>query len=133
MPVTGLNHINIRTPDYARALAFFQEALGMRAVAVPGRDEIDEAAWICDDTGFPVLHMASAEVRYSSSEILPPDPPRGSGAIHHIAFSRSDYSTMRDRLTQLNVGFRENVPAEGNRQMLVEAPYNIMLELNFSE
>jgi catechol 2,3-dioxygenase-like lactoylglutathione lyase family enzyme len=133
MPVVGLNHINVRTPDYKQTVDFLQSALGMRATSIPGHDQIEHAAWLFDDTGAPVLHLASADLRYSAGEVLPSEPPRGSGAVHHIALSCTDYDAMRDRLAQERVAYRENVPEPGVRQMFVEDPTGITFELNFQE
>jgi hypothetical protein len=72
----------VRTPDFKRTLEFLRDALGMLVTAVPEHESNDKAAWAYDHTGVPVLHLASAEVAYSPDEVLPDEPPRGSGAIH---------------------------------------------------
>ncbi len=133
MPVLGLNHINVRTPDFLRTVEFLRDALGMAATAVPGHGRIDKTAWLHDTAGVPVLHLASADVPYSAGEILPEVPPRGSGAIHHVALTCSDYEAMRARLAALDLGFRENIPEPGVRQIFVQDPTGITFELNFSE
>jgi catechol 2,3-dioxygenase-like lactoylglutathione lyase family enzyme len=134
MPVLGLNHINIRTPDFTRTVAFLRDALGMKVSPVPQFDSIDKAAWVYDDSGWPVLHLASADVPYSSTEVLPAPPPRGSGAIHHVALSCVDFEAMRSRLTALEFTFREGHNIDtGVRQIFVRDPTNILLELNFNE
>jgi catechol 2,3-dioxygenase-like lactoylglutathione lyase family enzyme len=132
MPVLGLNHINVRTPDFRLTVEFLRDALGMAATAVPGHDRIDKAAWLHDASGMPVLHLASADTAYSASEILPAVPPRGSGAIHHVALSCANYEAMRQRLAALDLCFRENVPEPGVRQIFVEDPTGITFELNFN-
>jgi catechol 2,3-dioxygenase-like lactoylglutathione lyase family enzyme len=134
MPVLGLNHVNVRTPDFKRTVAFLRDALGMTVTPVPEHEANDKAAWAYDDTGVPVLHLASADVAYSPDEVLPAEAPRGSGAVHHIALSCADFEAMRSRLTALSVGFRENHMARnGVRQLFVEDPTGILLELNFRE
>jgi catechol 2,3-dioxygenase-like lactoylglutathione lyase family enzyme len=134
MPVLGLNHVNVRTPDFKRTVEFLRDALGMRVSPVPGRDSIEKAAWVYDDSGAPVLHLASADVPYSPNEVLAAEPPRGSGAIHHVALSCSDFEGTRARLAALDVSFRENnIPSRGVRQIFVRDPTDILLELNFGE
>ena len=134
MPVLGFNHLNVRTPDFGRTVDFLRDALGMKVSPVPDHDSIEKAAWIYDDHGTPVLHLASADVTYSPTEVLPAEPPRGSGAIHHVALSCADFDAMRARLTALNLSFRENyIPKTGVRQIFVRDPTDILLELNFSE
>ncbi len=133
MPVLGLNHVNIRTPDFRRTVDFLRDALGMTVSQIPGINSTDKAVWICDDSGAAVLHLASADVPYSSTEVLPVVPPRGSGAIHHIALSCADYEGMRQRLDSLKIAFRENhIEKSGVRQIFVLDPTNIQFELNFS-
>ena len=133
MPVLGLNHLNVRTPDFQRTVDFLHDALGMAATAVPGHDRIEKAAWLHDASGVPVLHLASADMPYSATEDLPAVAPRGSGAIHHVALTCADYEAMRERLAALDLSFRENVPEPGVRQIFVQDPTGITFELNFSE
>jgi catechol 2,3-dioxygenase-like lactoylglutathione lyase family enzyme len=133
MSVLGLNHLNIRTPDFQRTVEFLRDALGMKVTAVPEHDSMEKAAWIYDDSGAPVLHMARADVQYSPTEVLPAEPPRGSGAIHHIALTCTDYEGMRARLAGLRLSFRENYNSKtGVRQIFVKDPTDISFELNFS-
>ena len=123
MPVLGLNHLNIRTPEFKRTVEFLRDALGMNVSPVPECDSIEQAAWIHDDSGMPVLHLARAEVPYSPTEVLPDEAPRGSGAIHHLALSCADFEAMRSRLTALSLSFRENhIPKAGIRQIFVRIP-----------
>ena len=133
MPVLGLDHVNIRTPEYARTLDFLQSVLGLQVTAVPGRDSTDRAAWAHDANGLPIFHLARSDVAYSADEQLPEPAPRGSGAIHHLALSCSDYEGTRRRLESCAIAFRENFPAEGVKQLFVEDPSGITFELNFRE
>jgi catechol 2,3-dioxygenase-like lactoylglutathione lyase family enzyme len=134
MPVLGLNHLNVRTPDFKRTVDFLRDALGMKVSPVPHHDSIEKAAWVYADSGAPVLHLASADVAYSPNEVLPAEPPRGSGAIHHVALSCADFEAMRARLATLDLGFRENhIPKAGVRQIFVREPTGILLELNFRD
>jgi catechol 2,3-dioxygenase-like lactoylglutathione lyase family enzyme len=133
MSVLGFNHLNIRTPDFKRTVAFLRDALGMKVTPIAESDSIEKSAWVHDDTGAAVLHLASAEVRYSPTEVLPAEPPRGSGAIQHVALSCTDFEAMRARLTALDVSFRENhIPRDGVRQIFVRDPTDILIELHFS-
>lgn len=131
MPVRGLHHINIRTPDYQATVEFLRDALDLGVTAVPGHGRIEKAAWIHDAVGVPILHLASADTAYSADEVLPAVPPRGSGAIHHVALSCADYHAMKQRLATLGIAFRENVPEPGVRQIFVQDPAGITFELNF--
>ncbi len=131
MPVYGFNHVNIRTPEFRRTLGFFTEALGMSVAVVPGLASAEKAAWILDEDGTALFHVASADVAYSPSEVLPDPPLRASGAIHHVALTCTDLVAMRDRLRHLGLTFRENSPDQGVRQIFVTDPSGITFELNF--
>ncbi len=132
MPVLGLNHVNVRTPEFKRTVEFLRDALGMTVTPVPESVSIEQAAWIHDESGIPVLHLASSEVPYSPTEVLPAEPPRGSGAIHHLALTCTDFEAMRARLTRLSLSFRENhIAKTGVRQIFITDPTGILLELNF--
>lgn len=133
MSVLGVNHLNIRTPDFTRTVAFLRDALGMKVTPRPESDSIERVAWVYDASGAPLLHLASADVPYSPTEVLPAPPPRGSGAIHHVALACSDFEAMRSRLVALDIGFRESyVPETGVRQIFVRDPTDILVELNFN-
>ena len=131
MTVIGFDHLNIRTPDFARTLAFLQDALGMRASPLPQFDTMDSTAWVYNSEGAPVLHLASADVRYAPDEVLADPPPRGSGAIQHVALACIGYDEMRARLETVGAAYRENVPEPGVRQIFVSDPSAILFELNF--
>jgi catechol 2,3-dioxygenase-like lactoylglutathione lyase family enzyme len=131
MSVISVDHLNIRTPDFRQTLQFLQDALGMKALPLPQFDSMDSTAWVYDGNGRAVLHLASAEMRYSPAEILPDPTPRGTGAIHHVALACTDYDGMKARLARLNLEFRENVPEPGVRQIFVRDPSDIQFELNF--
>ncbi len=131
MPIQGVNHLNIRTPEYGRTIRFFTEALGMSLSPVPGFTSTEKAAWILDASGAALFHVARADVGYSPGEVLPDPPLRNSGAIHHVALTCTDLADMRERLRRLNITARENSPAPDVRQIFVIDPSGITFELNF--
>ena len=132
MPVLGFNHLNIRTPDFKRTLEFMREVLGMKVSPVPGQDTMEKAAWIYEDSGTPIMHLTRADVQYSPTEVLPSEPPRGTGAIQHVAFTCKDYEGMRARLCELDLNFRERYDEKsGVRQVFVTDPTDIQFELYF--
>lgn len=131
MTVHGFNHVNIRTPEFRRTLGFFTDALGMSVTAVPGLASTERTAWILDEDGTALFHVAGADVAYSPSEMLPDPPLRDSGAIHHVALTCTDLVAMRERLRRVGLTFRENSPAHGVRQIFVTDPSGITFELNF--
>jgi catechol 2,3-dioxygenase-like lactoylglutathione lyase family enzyme len=131
MPIHGFNHLNIRTPEFDRTVRFFIDALGMTLSPVPGHGSTDNAAWLLDEGGTALFHVARSDVPYSPTEVLPDPPLRASGAIHHVALTCTDLKGMRDRLRGLNIDVRENSPGPEMSQIFVLDPSGISFELNF--
>ena len=133
MPVLALDHVNVRSVDPARTIAFFRDALQMRVGAPPGMTPSDKFAWIFDDNDLPVVHIASADADYPTDATRPFEARSGSGAIHHVALRCGDFDAMRDRLAALGLDFRANhVPQMSLRQIFVREPTDSLLELNFA-
>ena len=134
MKVEALDHINIRTGDVAGTVAFFEEILDMKATPPPGQDTIDMAAWILDDAGRAVIHVAPVSAPYPSDQDFPFRETDHSGPIHHVALRCQDADAVRERLNRAGLGFRENrVDAINLSQIFVQERNGILLELNFQD
>ena len=132
MRVDAIDHVNIRTPDVIGTGRFFAELLAMTVVASPGNPDPARAAWICDGDGRAVIHLASYDILYPWEESATVPPAGGTGRLHHVAFRCTDYEAVAGRLTAKGHPFRRNeVPQAGLRQLFVEEPNGILLELNF--
>jgi len=46
MPVLGLQHLNIRTPDPVRTIAFFRDVLSMKVGPAPRSTSMENGAWV---------------------------------------------------------------------------------------
>ncbi len=56
----------------------------------------------------------------------------GSGSIDHVAFDASDFDDISSRLSVAGLKFREDgIPAINLRQLFVNDPNGVQLELNF--
>lgn len=130
--VDAIDHVNIRTPDVIGTGRFFAEALAMTVTPSPGDPDPTKAAWVCDADGRAVVHLAACEILYPWEESASPVPPGGSGRLHHVAFRCTGYATTAERLRERGLTFRSNeVPQAGLRQLFLEEPNGILLELNF--
>ena len=81
-------------------------------------------AWLYSE-GRPVLHL---------NDISPTDQPQrpDSGVIDHVAFGSRGFEAMKRHLAQKGVSFRVNeVPNSSRRQIFVNDPNNVLIELNF--
>jgi catechol 2,3-dioxygenase-like lactoylglutathione lyase family enzyme len=133
MPVMGLDHINVRTPDMAGTVAFFRDALAMTVTPSPNASNTDRGAWVLDASGVAMLHISANDVPFPSDDVRPFTPTSGSGAIHHVALRCAGYSEVRQRLEAMGIAFRENyIPQIDLHQIFVADPSDILIELNFS-
>ena len=134
MPVRKLDHYNIWTTRLEETVKFYVDILGLQVgarppVALPG-------AWLYDATNTPVVHLV--DVKNSKSADLAAAGNRdiatlsGSGSIDHIAFDASDFEDISSRLRVAGLKFREDgIPAINLRQLFVNDPNGVQLELNF--
>jgi catechol 2,3-dioxygenase-like lactoylglutathione lyase family enzyme len=130
MSVKTLDHVNIRTALLEETYAFYT-GLGLRLTPFPGRDDVKTGAWLVDRTERPVVHVAHIGTQYGDGREGTP-AEHGSGAIHHVAFDCEDYDGLHRRLAAEPRILRTNdIPSIGLRQIFVEDPNGITVELNF--
>ena len=134
MSVLGLDHVNIRTSNPAATMRFFRDVLKMKITVPDGLSSIDMGGWVLDESGAAVVHVASASQVFPGDQYKPFIPTKGSGAIDHVALRCSGYDEVRTRLRALGVPFWGNHVARAQlRQIFVEEPTGIVLELGFAE
>lgn len=133
MAVLGLDHVNVRSTDPAATASFFAEVLGMRVGPPMGRTEMAGAGgWVYDADNRAVVHIGGADSPYPQDAERPFQPAHGSGAVHHVALSCSDFDETKARLAAKEVCFSESDLSQfGLRQLFVTEPNGILLELNF--
>ena len=134
MKVKKLDHVNIRSGRFAETIAFYTEVLGMACKPPPGLSDTSRAAWIYDDNDLPIIHLGGFGGRYPGDGQLKggQEPAFGGGSIHHVALECDDYQGMLDRLTSLDLPVYANeVPQISLRQLFVQDPNGVTLELNF--
>lgn len=123
MPLTLLNHVTVRTDDLEGTRDFYSEVLGLREgprppLSFPGY-------WLyCGEQA--VVHLVPPSGAIGS------DGSDSTGNFDHVAFSAEDFEGMRARFVRLGIKFREQtVPGARLRQLFVQDPNHIMVELNF--
>ena len=119
MPVNSLDHYTIRTADVDESVKFYVEALGLVQGARPAFDF--PGAWLyCGER--PVVHLVGGARRA--------DP--GTGMIDHVAFRASGLRDITRRLRDRGIPFEErDVPGMSLRQLFLEDPDGVVIELNF--
>lgn len=144
--ICRLDHVNIVTLRLEETVRFYTEVLGMRSGNVAGLPPGSVcAAWIYDDSDTPVLHLQGIDPgrpeealesvlrrRGDLAASISVEGLRGSGAIDHIALECDRYDELRARLTAAKCELNYNeVPRMNLRQIFVNDPNGITLELNF--
>ena len=133
MPIEGLNHFSVRTPDMKRSRDFYVNVLGFvegdrPPFPFPGY-------WLyCGETA--VVHVIGEDPDGEGLQGYLGERSGGAGAgsLDHIAFSASNLEGVRERLDALGVRYTErSVPLLGLIQLFVTDPDGITLELNFPE
>jgi catechol 2,3-dioxygenase-like lactoylglutathione lyase family enzyme len=133
MAVLGLDHVNVRSTDPAGTAAFFRDVLGMRVGPPLGRSDMaGPGGWVYDSEDRAVVHIGGADSPYPQDAERPFTPAHGSGAVHHVALSCSDFEGTKAQLQARQIEFRESdLSRFGLRQLFVAEPNGILLELNF--
>ena len=122
MPVSQLQHINIRCSN-VEASRLFYEAVGLRTGARP--PFASHGYWLYLGVE-PVVHL----VQRPAGE---PARDTGTGNLDHVAFEGRDLEGTRQVLQALGLVFRETVvPRDGVTQIFVSDPDGVMLEMNFA-
>lgn len=141
--MTRLDHCNIRTFDLEATVSFYKDILDLKDGDFPGNRRM--GAWLYDSSDRAVLHIisidpAAPDVAYKNirNRLGPLTGPlsiaaiKGGGAVDHIAFECADHGAMKDKLKSRGLTFTENdVPSIGLKQLFVNDPSGVTLELNF--
>lgn len=119
------------TDDIEKTRAFYCDVLGMRVGPRPPLAFSGYWLYVGD---VPSIHIGEWKSYTSHSKDLGipvTTPAPGTGPVDHIAFSGRNYAEIRERLEKYGVGFFENVvPENGLRQLFLEDPNGVKLEIN---
>jgi len=134
MPVTRLEHYLVVCDALERTRTFYSDVLGM---SVGYRPELGfDGYWLyLDDVA--CLHLAD-RVSYADykARVGTPVPKQmeDTGAIDHIAFNATGFGETIARLEGRGITYHQNfVGGVGLKQIFVQDPNGITLELNFRE
>ena len=132
MGVRALEHVTIRCGQLRRTRDFYVELMGLtegERPAFPFR-----GYWLYLG-GIPVVHLVEAADTpgaWGRDGALAPDPEEGTGAFDHVAFHGDDFDSMRARLKDTGVTFKERVVPGGRlKQLFVPDPEGVLVEINF--
>ena len=120
MSVDRLEHVNIRCRNLEAARSFYA-LLGLVAGPRPPFASTGYWMYLGDE---PVVHL----VQRASDEPARTD----AGNLDHVAFRGADLDGTRATLSGAGLAFREKtVPHDGTKQVFVQDPDGVQIEINF--
>lgn len=130
--VKHLDHVNIQTLDVAATARFFTDVLDLDARPMAPGVALDDVTWMFDAADRPIVHLNRPGVTFAEDAARPLRPD--TGALNHVAFECAGYDSMRARLDTLGTAYRtREVAAIGLKQLFVDDPNGVRLELNFRD
>lgn len=134
MSISRLDHYSIRTTKLGATRTFYTEVLGLDAGPRP--DFPFPGVWLYQG-GVAVVHVVGIDPDDASGlqDYLGDRKSQGgsgTGTIDHVAFLCGGIDAMRERFKAAGVATRERqVPAMDLRQIFLEDPNGVTIELNF--
>jgi catechol 2,3-dioxygenase-like lactoylglutathione lyase family enzyme len=134
MPVTQLEHYLVVSERLEQTKSFYCDVLGLE---VGDRPELGFVGYWLYLGGVACLHLADKEsYREYKARVGTPEPRQtaDTGAIDHIAFNATGFADTVARLEGRALPYRQNhIPDIGLRQIFVQDPNAVTLELNFRD
>ena len=131
MRVNALDHVNIIVADLDAAARFYTEMLSLERRDGPPPLTRDNAAWMCDAEGRPIIHLNSLDCPRVYDRDLSPRP---TGALHHVALNCTGHDEMLSRVKERGLQHDTHYyPSVGLRQIFLFDPHGVLLEMNFFE
>ena len=119
MPLASLDHVTIRTALPDETTRFYTRLLGMEDGPRPPFDFPGKWLYV---GGKPVIHLVFVESQTEAD----------TGNFDHVAFVGTDFPTIRQRLVDERIQFREQlVPSSQMRQLFFPDPNDVKVEINF--
>jgi len=132
MALHKMEHYLVLTDDIDATRDFYCRVLGLETGFRPPLEF--PGYWLYLE-GTPCLHIAEWEtytVHSLSLGIPVSSRANGTGPVDHIAFIGTGYEETLARLKQLGIDVSQNITTGGGpRQLFVEDPNGVKLELNF--
>ena len=123
MALTRLNHVTVRTDNLEVTRDFYQDLLGLNVGPRPPLGFPGYWLYAGDE---PVVHLVPENNGIGGG------PSKDTGHFDHVAFTASGLNVMRDNLRLRGIRFRDQkVPGTSMRQIFLEDPNRVMIELNF--
>jgi len=131
MSTSGIDHVNILTDDLDATCAFYAAVLGLVRTESPAAVTGLTGAWLRDANGNALVHLVWRDPARSFGEGH--EPGLSTNAIHHVAFRCTGFDAARARIAALGLECEVNEGRLGLRQIMVQDPNAINVEMNFPE
>jgi catechol 2,3-dioxygenase-like lactoylglutathione lyase family enzyme len=134
MPLSHIEHFLIQTADIEATRDWYVKVLGMRVG--PSPDFKFPVCWLYLGE-HDVLHITQGGANTSENRKKylgqESEAVKGSGVVDHVAFRCTGLAEMLERLTRLDVPFKQRmVNDQGLYQLFLIDPNGVKIELNFS-
>jgi catechol 2,3-dioxygenase-like lactoylglutathione lyase family enzyme len=133
MSVMEMEHVLVLSDDIERTCEFYSRVVGLQ---VGERPPLEFPGYWLYAGPTPCLHVADRRAYLAHAAWLgltvAHEPP-GAGPVDHIAFNASDYDEINARLESNGVGAVRNTVPGGPRQLFIEDPNGVRVEINVKE
>jgi catechol 2,3-dioxygenase-like lactoylglutathione lyase family enzyme len=130
MSVTAIEHVLVLSDDIEATRRFYCEVVGLR---VGERPPLEFPGYWLYAGATPCLHIAERKPYLTHAAwigLTTPHEPPGLGPVDHIAFEASDYESVNARIERSGCAAVRNVVPGGPRQLFVDDPNGVRVELN---
>lgn len=122
--MTTLAHVNIRTSNLEKSVAFYRDVLGLVPGPAATRPQSSDHVWMSDERGRPCIHLqrTNGGAEQGGERC----------GMHHLALACPGAAQWREKLRSMNVGFQESEFAPANIvQFNLLDPDGVRIELMF--
>jgi catechol 2,3-dioxygenase-like lactoylglutathione lyase family enzyme len=133
MALTGMQHLLVLTDELEATRDFYRDALGLQEGERPPLEFDGHWLYLGDVACVHVADRRSYAAHAGTVGLEVAQTATGEAMIDHIAFGADDYEEISERLREAGVETIENeVPAAKMRQIFVEDPNGVRIEINVS-
>jgi len=130
MTVAGIEHVLVLADDIDRTRDFYCDVVGL---TVGERPPLEFPGYWLYAGDVACVHIAERRpyaAHAGGLGLTVPERDPGVGPIDHIAFSAGDYDALTSRLERCGVAAVTNTVPGGPRQVFIEDPNGVRVEIN---